>query len=152
MATIQPDAEKILNTAAERARQRNVAYTGDVTPVEAYRLFSEFGAKIIDVRSAMEYDYIGRIPGSSLVVWKHLPSGEMNDNFLPQLQERAAPDDVVLFLCRSGVRSQAAAAAATRAGYQHAYNILEGFEGDLNTQQRRGDTGWRKAGVPWIQS
>jgi len=104
------------------------------------------------VRSSIEHEYIGRIPGAALISWKQLPSGEMNANFLPQLREHVAPGDVVLFLCRSGVRSHSAAAAAAKAGYSRAFNILEGFEGDLNSRQQRGDTGWRKAGLPWIQS
>ncbi|MEP7156383.1 MAG: rhodanese-like domain-containing protein [Betaproteobacteria bacterium] len=150
--TTDATATQILDAAGARGRQKKLPYAGEVTPAEAHKLFSEFGAKIIDVRSAIEHEYIGRIPGSALVSWKQFPSGEMNAASLPQLQERASPDDVVLFLCRSGVRSHSAATVAAKAGYKHAYNILEGFEGDLNQQQRRGDTGWRKAGLPWIQS
>ena len=34
-----------------------------------------------------------------------------------------------------------------------AYNILEGFEGDLNSQAQRGQRGgWRYRGLPWRQS
>jgi rhodanese-related sulfurtransferase len=62
-------------------------------------------------------------------------------------------DTPVMFLCRSGVRSNAAAEAATRAGWKQAYNILEGFEGDKDAEQHRNTVGgWRKTGLPWTQS
>jgi len=58
----------------------------------------------------------------------------------------------LLFLCRSGARSHAAAEAAHDAGHEGAYNVLEGFEGDLDEHKQRGARGgWRKAGLPWIQ-
>ena len=58
-----------------------------------------------------------------------------------------------MFLCRSGVRSHSAAMAAAQAGWSEAYNILEGFEGDKDREQHRGAVGgWRKAGLPWVQS
>ena len=61
-------------------------------------------------------------------------------------------DAVVLLLCRSGKRSAAAAEAAAKAGFRNVFNVLEGFEGDLDSQQRRGAfNGWRHAGLPWYQ-
>jgi rhodanese-related sulfurtransferase len=62
------------------------------------------------------------------------------------------PERPVLFLCRSGVRSAAAAEAAARAGYAHAYNVTEGFEGPLDADGHRGVSGWKAAGLPWRQS
>ncbi len=147
------EAEEILAAASERGLAKNLPYAGEVTPVEAHHLFTSAGAKIIDVRSGFEHEYIGRVPGSSLVVWKQWPSGEFNPRFLPELRQECSSDDIVLFLCRSGVRSHSAAAVAAEAGYRQAFNILEGFEGDLNEQSQRGHLGgWRKAGLPWIQS
>jgi len=78
---------------------------------------------------------------------------EVNSGFIVALTE-AAPDNTapVLFLCRSGVRSRAAAAAATAAGYETAYNIAEGFEGDADAEGHRGRVGgWKVAGLPWRQ-
>ena len=147
------DAGKILATAAARGLQKALPYAGEVTPQEAYSLYSTVGARIVDVRSRFECEYIGRVPGSSLIEWKHWPSGVLNANFLPELRRQCRSDEVVLFLCRSGVRSHATAAVAAEAGYLQAYNILEGFEGDLDRQQQRGRIGgWRLAGLPWCQS
>ena len=85
-------------------------------------------------------------------MWKHWPGGEFNPHFLQELNRQCSTADIVLFLCRSGVRSHWAAEAAAQAGYTQAFNILEGFEGDLNEQGQRGYLGgWRKAGLPWIQ-
>ena len=73
-------------------------------------------------------------------------------DFLGQLAKTVAKDEPVMFLCRSGVRSHQAAIAATQAGWREAYNILEGFEGDKDTEGHRNTLGgWRKAGLPWIQ-
>ena len=76
-----------------------------------------------------------------------------NENFLTDLAARVPRDRQVLFLCRSGVRSQAAAKAATSVGYASAWNIVGGFEGPIDDQRQRGKlSGWRAAGLPWEQS
>ena len=145
-----PDA--ILARAAERARERGVAYAGLVTPAEAWSLMRAGQASLVDVRTRFEAEYVGRVPDTPLVEWKALGAPQPNPRFvdevdaLPELRER------LLFLCRSGVRSDAAASAMTRAGHRGAYNILEGFEGDLDQNGHRGATGWRHAGLPWIQN
>ena len=145
--------EEILALAAERARAASLPYAGAVTIQEASRLFSAYGAKIVDVRSRFEFEFIGRIPGAALVSWKHWPSGETNPDFLTELGAVCATNDIVLFLCRSGVRSHSTAKVAAAAGYTKALNILEGFEGDLDQRGQRGNIGgWRKAGLLWIQS
>jgi rhodanese-related sulfurtransferase len=146
------EAEEILATAAQRARTASLPYAGEVTPQEAYRLFSEHGAKIVDVRSEFEYGYIGRVNGASLISWRFWPSGEANPNFLVELRRQCADSDIILFLCRSAVRSHSTAVAAAAAGFTRAFNIAEGFEGDLDEHGQRGNIGgWRKAGLPWVQ-
>ena len=146
------EMERILARAASRGQTASLTYAGEVTPQEAYLLFSAHGAKIIDVRSRFENQYIGRIPGTPLVPWKHWPSGETNADFLTELQARCETSDIILFLCRSGIRSHATAEVAGAAGFKLAFNILEGFEGDLDQHRQRGNIGgWRKAGLPWIQ-
>lgn len=146
------EMERILARAASRGQTASLTYAGEVTPQEAYLLFSAHGAKIIDVRSRFENQYIGRIPGTPLVPWKHWPSGETNADFLTELQARCETSDIILFLCRSGIRSHATAEVAAAAGFKLAFNILEGFEGDLDQHRQRGNIGgWRKAGLPWIQ-
>jgi rhodanese-related sulfurtransferase len=147
------ETQAILRKAAERGRAKGLTYEGEVTPQEAYRLLTQGDAKVVDVRARHEYEYIGRITDSRLIEWKFWPSGEVNAGFVDELRKHYSPDDRLLFLCRSGVRSHAAAIAATAAGFKQAYNILEGFEGDLDAGQQRGKVGgWRKAGLPWIQN
>jgi len=88
---------------------------------------------------------------SSLIDWVlAVPEDAFAAIRVPVAVER---DETVLFLCRSGVRSHHAAEAAARAGFKRAYNVLEGFEGDLDCTRRRGTLGgWRAAGLPWEQS
>ena len=75
-----------------------------------------------------------------------------NQQFISELQRQVAPDATILFLCRSGVRSRSAASAALDAGFTKAYNILEGFEGDKDADNHRGNLGgWRFHGLPWYQ-
>ena len=153
MATEASKIESALQKANERGRAKQLPYAGEVTPAEAHLLAQSAKAKIVDVRARHEFEYVGRIPNSRLIEWKFWPSGELNGTFLDELKKHYAPDDTLLFLCRSGVRSHAAALAAAGAGFQHAYNILEGFEGDLDAGQQRGKVGgWRHAGLPWVQS
>jgi rhodanese-related sulfurtransferase len=114
-------------------------------------LFKAGRAKLIDVRATAELRYVGQVPEALHVEWrgKDAPQAEA---FVAALGALAAPEDTLLFLCRSAVRSHHAAAAATRAGFAHSYNVLEGFEGQRNHAQQRGLVdGWRKQGLPWIQ-
>lgn len=143
----------ILERAAERAKHKAVPYAGLVTPSEAHALMKAGVATIVDVRTRFEAEYVGRIPGTPLIEWKPLGASEPNRAFIEQLDALPDKREHLLFLCRSGVRSHAAALAATTAGHRHAFNILEGFEGDLDDERHRGMRGgWRRAGLPWIQS
>jgi rhodanese-related sulfurtransferase len=86
------------------------------------------------------------------VAWATGTSLTKNPRFVKELEAKVKKDQTVLFLCRSGKRSVLAAEAAAKAGFGNAFNILEGFEGDLNEQQQRGELGgWRHAGLPWLQ-
>src|SRR5262245_51075492 len=145
--------EDIKKTAAERGRKTGVAYAGAVTPAEAHKLMQAGAAKLVDVRTKPELLYVGKVPGSLAIEWQTYPGGRENPEFLAELSAAVPKDTPVMFLCRSGVRSNAAAEAATRAGWKEAYNILEGFEGDKDADQHRNTVGgWRKAGLPWVQS
>lgn len=127
-------------------------YTGALMPAEAFELMQKAGARLIDVRTRAEWDYVGRVPGSHLIEWQTYPNSQPNPEFLQQLQAQVRPDVPVLFLCRSGARSNAAAALASKAGYERSYNVLEGFEGDKDADGHRSSVGgWRFAGLPWIQ-
>ena len=135
-----------------------MSYAGDVTPQDAYAAVTgpEAGV-LIDVRTRAEWTYVG-IPVLPegvellLVEWQGYPTGEVNQGFVEQLREAGVEEGRSLyFLCRSGVRSQAAAAAATAAGLGPAHNVLEGFEGPHDGEGHRTVSGWKNAGLPWKQ-
>ncbi|MDD2609629.1 MAG: rhodanese-like domain-containing protein [Giesbergeria sp.] len=126
-------------------------YAGDVTPSVAWQWVQQGQAVLVDVRSDAERAWVGEVPGARPVVWKQWPGMAMNADFDEQLRAAAPEGQKVVLLCRSGVRSMAAAQRATELGLE-AYNILEGFEGDLDAQGHRGQRGgWRARGLPWRQ-
>jgi rhodanese-related sulfurtransferase len=146
--------KRIFAAAHELAQESHLPYFGAVAPSDAYALVKASPeAHLVDVRTRPEWDYVGHIPGSSLLEWNVYPEGTRNPEFLAQLRILAPdPEAPVLFLCRSGVRSDGAARVAAAAGYSKAFNILQGFEGDKDAHGQRGTLGgWRKAGLPWVQ-
>lgn len=146
------EVEAILARAAERAREQNLPYAGLVTPAEAHALMQADAATLVDVRTRFEAEYVGRVPNTPQVEWKALGAPGPDPQFLEKVQALPGQKERLLFLCRSGVRSHAAAIVAAKAGHTGAYNILEGFEGDLDAEGHRGTKGgWRKAGLPWVQ-
>jgi rhodanese-related sulfurtransferase len=149
---MQSNLDEIKKSAAERARQMGLSYSGALLPAEAYRLM-QAGAKLVDVRTKPELLYVGRIPGAVALEWQTYPGNQPNPGFLEELAEVTDKNDALMFLCRSGARSHAAAQAATQAGWRECYNVLEGFEGDKDVTEHRSSVGgWRKAGLPWVQS
>ncbi len=141
-----------------------VSYAGDITPEEAWKTLSEEAdAVLVDVRTSAEWKFVGLPDLSSLgrklvcVEWNHT-DGKRNEDFLAELNAGLEASGVspgagpVLFLCRSGNRSIGAATLATEAGLAPSYNILDGFEGDLDEFKHRGAAGWRAIGLPWVQS
>jgi rhodanese-related sulfurtransferase len=144
----------ILQLAQQRGREMNLAYAGTLYPDEAYELLqSAPGAKLVDVRSRAELDWVGKVESSVHVEWAHYPGMKVNPHFVAQLEQQVDRESLVIFLCRSGVRSHHAATLATQAGFRDCYNVLEGFEGNMNEQKHRNAIGgWRAAGLPWVQS
>jgi rhodanese-related sulfurtransferase len=144
----------ILKTAQQRAREMNLPYEGALLPAEAYQIMSEApAAKLVDVRTQAELDYVGFIPGSLHVEWVSYPANQINRNFINQLKQQVDHESLVMFICRSGNRSHHAAASATQAGYLDCYNVLQGFEGDRDANGHRNTIGgWRAAGLPWRQN
>ena len=144
--------EKLLTIARSRSGS---GCAGAVTPEEAYALLQQDPAvKLIDVRTDAERDWVGRVslPDAQhgAVQWSTYPGAVPNPDFVRQLAAIASKDDVLLFLCRSGVRSRQAAALASRHGYANCYDILEGFEGDKDAAGHRKNVGgWCQAGLPW---
>lgn len=143
----------ILQVAQQRAKELNLPYEGALTPKEAYEILqSAPGARLVDVRTRAECDWVGRVPGAAEIEWASYPGMQRNPNFMAQLEQSVDKESLVLFLCRTGQRSHAAAALATESGYADCYNILEGFEGDKDAAgQRRSTSGWCAAGLPWQQ-
>jgi rhodanese-related sulfurtransferase len=141
----------ILELARARAEAGGLAYAGALTPAEAHAVWQEApGTRLVDVRTRAEWVWVGRIPGAVEIEWQGWPDGQTNLNFLAQLRQQVDHEALVLFVCRSGVRSHHAAALATAEGWTNCYNVLEGFEGDRDANGQRGHLGgWRKAGLPW---
>ena len=143
---------QILYHAFSRSGGKPRTYAGYVTPQEAQRLAELGAAKIVDLRTAFEREYVGHVPGTLHVEWLPLGSTEPNPGFIAALRAVAEPKETLVFLCRSGKRSDAAATAAAAAGFGCVLNVIGGFEGDLDDQGQRGHLGgWRKAGLPWQQ-
>lgn len=150
MATIS----EIISAAEERGTAKQLPYVGALLPGEAFELMQKApSAKLIDVRTRAEWDYVGRIPGAVQIEWQTYPGGQANPRFLQELEAQVDKESLVMFICRSGARSHAAAVAATRAGYAQSFNVLEGFEGDKDEHGHRNTVGgWRAGGLPWVQS
>jgi rhodanese-related sulfurtransferase len=144
---------EILQAAHARATEKRLPYEGALTPAEAHQVMTLVpSAKLVDVRTQAEWNYVGTIPGSVRIEWQTYPDGQPNPHFLAELKQQLHPDSLVMFICRSGVRSHGAAAAAAHAGFRDSYNVLEGFQGNKDPLGHRDSVGgWRKAGLPWLQ-
>jgi len=143
----------ILQSAQQRAKELNLPYEGALFPDEAHEILqSAPGAKLVDVRCRAELDWVGRIPDAVEIEWASYPGMTPNPNFIAALEQQVDKEALVLFICRSGARSNFAAIAATQAGYRDSYNVLVGFEGEKDTQGHRNTSGgWRVEGLPWAQ-
>ena len=115
--------------------------------------------QVVDVRTDAEWAYVG-VPDLGeagkrpvLIPWQFFPSMQVNGHFTEQLKQAGfTPEHRIYFLCRSGARSLAAAQAAIQAGFPHAYNVADGFEGPPDEEGHRGTVaGWKAAGLPWQQ-
>ena len=144
----------ILEKAHQRAEEMELPYKGALLPMEAYRILQESTrAQLVDVRTRAELDWVGRIPGATEIELRAYPGMQPNADFLGRLASLANKSQPVLFICRSGSRSNQAAIMATQSGFSDCYNILEGFEGDMDDSGQRGKvSGWKVAGLPWVQS
>ena len=140
-------------------------YAGDIAAAEAWTVLEEQpAAQLVDVRTVAEWNFVGLPDLAPLrrrvhcVEWQQFPSMSPNPDFVAETVAAveaagAGRDTPILFLCRSGARSRAAAIALTRAGFTKAFNIAGGFEGDLDGKRHRGlVSGWKASGLPWKQS
>jgi rhodanese-related sulfurtransferase len=142
-----------LEAAREAAQQTGLPYAGGVPPQTAWQLFSSGEALLVDVRSGEERKFVGHVPQSLHVAWATGTALTRNPRFVRELEAKVGGKEaVVLLLCRSGKRSALAAEAAAKAGFTQVYNVLEGFEGEIDARQHRGVAdGWRFHGLPWEQ-
>jgi len=146
----------VLDDARQRAQESGLPYAGGVTPVQAWSLFSQGAALLVDVRSGEERKFVGHVPSTLHVAWATGTSLNRNPRFVRELEAavaktagRGAP---VLLLCRSGKRSALAAEAAAKAGMENVFHVLEGFEGEIDAAGQRGHSdGWRFHQLPWVQ-
>ena len=141
----------LLQLAQERGRELGLPYAGAMTPQEANEVWQLApGAKLVDVRTRAERDWVGRIPGAIEIEWQSYPDNKPNLHFLAQLKQQVDREALLMFICRSGARSHNAAALASKEAQADCYNVLEGFEGDKDAHAQRGKIGgWRHAGLPW---
>jgi rhodanese-related sulfurtransferase len=110
-------------------------------------------AVLIDCRSEMEYLFVGHPTSAQHVAWNDGPDWDINPHFIGQVKKIASMNRPVVLICRSGQRSIAAGVELEKAGFTEVYNVLEGFEGALDENHRRGTLGgWRKEGLPWEQT
>jgi len=129
----------------------------NVPPTKVWEaLKSDPKAQLVDVRTEAEWAYVG-LPDLApagkqavLIQWQVYPSMQVNGNFTDQLKQSGfTPEQHIYFICRSGQRSLAAAQAA---GFPHAYNVAEGFEGPPDGAGHRGTVaGWKARDLPWRQ-
>jgi rhodanese-related sulfurtransferase len=127
-------------------------YAGDVTPELAWQWVRSGEAVLVDVRTDAEREWVGFVEGAVNIAWKQWPGMAVNPSFDDAIREATPPGKKAVLLCRSGVRSIAAAKRATELGVE-AYNILEGFEGDRDEGGHRGGKGgWKFRGLPWHQN
>jgi rhodanese-related sulfurtransferase len=142
---------EVFELACARRTELELDYAGAVTPPEAWLLVQQGVARLVDVRTAPEFKFVGHVPNSKNVEW-HGKDPVPRMQFLKALRDTVTPETPVLLICRSGVRSHAAASAAAAAGFERVYNVLDGFEGQIDTVRQRGKVnGWRFAGLPWEQ-
>jgi len=148
--TALPEELASIKAAAEAS---GLPFAGGVAPATAWELFSSGRALLVDVRTGEERKFVGHVPDTLHVAWATGTALTRNPRFVRELESKIGGKDVVaLLLCRSGKRSALAAEAAAKAGFSNIFNVLEGFEGEIDARQQRGTAdGWRFRGLPWVQ-
>lgn len=132
----------------------------NVPPGKAWEaLRSDPQAQLVDVRTDVEWAYVG-LPDLSaigkqavLIPWQVFPSMQENPGFVEALKTAGfTPEHRIYFLCRSGVRSLAAARTMQAAGFAQVFNVADGFEGPVDPDGHRGAAaGWKAEKLPWRQ-
>lgn len=128
----------------------------DLSPNEAARFLDDHpDALFIDVRSEMEYLFVGHPVGAVHIPWNEGPDWTINPEFVSQVMRLAGKEPFarpLVLICRSGNRSVDAGDALEKAGFHCIHNVLNGFEGELDERNHRNClNGWRREGLPWEQ-
>lgn len=108
----------------------------------------------VDCRSDSEHFFVGNPVGSVHVAWQDGPDWDLNPHFVGEVKRLAghATQRIIILICRSGRRSIDAGEALEKAGFTSVYNVMHGFEGELDEQHHRSAVnGWRNSGLPWQQ-
>jgi rhodanese-related sulfurtransferase len=133
-----------------------------LTPRQAYDLLqADPRAVLIDIRSTMEFLFVGHPTGAIHIPWIDEPDWDVNPHFTREVrkvmlggaacmeEDRCAP---VILICRSGKRSKLAGERLIAEGFADVFHVTEGFEGELDEHHRRSTVGgWRFHGLPWEQ-
>ena len=133
-----------------------------LTPQQALQMIEDDPrAVLVDIRSSMEFLFVGHPKGAVHIPWIDEPDWTVNPHFVTDIRklllggtvctidEGCAP---VILICRSGKRSLEAGKALLEAGFIRVYHVDEGFEGELDENHQRSTVGgWRFHGLPWEQ-
>lgn len=140
-----------ITEAKTRGQAMGLPYAGVMLPQEAFDVIqSDNAVVLVDVRTRAELELVGYIPFAQHIEWAFYPGMTPNEAFAEQLQAHVDTSATVIFICRTGGRSHNAALLAKQLGYDNAYNMAEGFEGEANEmKQRTLINGWKHAGLPW---
>ncbi len=151
--TLATSEDPALVQARTQAQEHKTPFAGSVAPQDVWRLVQAGQATLLDIRTNEERKFVGHVPESLHVAWATGTSMTRNPRFVKEVEAKIKDKQALIFLlCRSGKRSYLAAEALTKAGFSNAFNVSEGFEGDIDEQQRRGGLGgWRFHALPWIQ-
>jgi rhodanese-related sulfurtransferase len=142
----------VLQQARSAAQTAGLPYAGSVPPRDAWALVQQGHAVLVDVRTTEERKFVGHVPGTAHVAWATGTNLTRNPRFARELEAKVRKDETVFLLCRSGKRSALAAEVAAKAGFTNVFNVLEGFEGEIDETHQRGKAdGWRFRGLPWVQ-
>ena len=133
----------------------------EISPPEAWEILkSDSKAVLLDVRSRVEFEFVGHPINAIHVPWQEAPDWQVDPDFVNKVRNTLSevtedrPEGLPIFaLCRSGARSMAAAQVLAEQGFANVTNVAEGFEGDKDADKHRGNiNGWRFHGLPWEQS
>lgn len=133
-----------------------------LTPKETWQMLeSDHRAVLVDIRSSMEYLFVGHPLGAVHIPWIDEPEWIVNPRFVADIRKLllggACSVDShgcasIILICRSGKRSKDAGRTLLDAGLTGVYHVSEGFEGDLDEHHHRGTLGgWRFHNLPWEQ-